>query len=223
MAEIIPALMPKTYEDIERYAEKLNGLVSVIQLDIMDGVFVPEKTWPYAEYENSPEAVLPSGGGVAFEMDLMVARPEPELSAWSAAGAARVIAHIESIGSANDFAAEAKRARERASGKILEVGIALNIETPVEKLAPLMDDIDFVQCMGIAKIGYQGQPFDKRVLHKIKDLRERYPGIIITVDGGVNLETAPDLIRAGADRLVSGSAILRSENIREIIASFQSL
>ena len=77
--------------------------------------------------------------------------------------------------------------------------------------------------MGIAKIGYQGQPFDSRVVAKIEDLRERYPDVTISVDGGVNFESAPKLIAAGVTRLVSGSTILNSKNIEETIYQLKSL
>ena len=77
--------------------------------------------------------------------------------------------------------------------------------------------------MGIEKIGFQGQSFDERVLHKVNDLRERFPELIISIDGGVSLETAPLLIKAGANRLVAGSAILKSEDIEKTIKEFQSL
>ena len=69
--------------------------------------------------------------------------------------------------------------------------------------------------MGIKKIGYQGQPFDEEVLKKIKDLRKKYPDITISVDGGVSFDNYKDLAKAGANKLISGSALYESENIKE--------
>ena len=66
--------------------------------------------------------------------------------------------------------------------------------------------------MGIDHIGFQGQNFDKKVIDKIKTTKAKYPSIPISVDGGVSLETAPELIAAGADRLIVGSAIFDSDN-----------
>jgi ribulose-phosphate 3-epimerase len=77
--------------------------------------------------------------------------------------------------------------------------------------------------MGIAEIGYQGQQFDERVVAKIMKLRNMSPDIIISVDGGVNFETAPILIHAGANRLVSGSAIFKSEDINSTIKKLQTV
>lgn len=105
----------------------------------------------------------------------------------------------------------------------IEVGIALDTTTPNEKVYPLVEKIDFVQFMGIEKIGYQGQDFDARVLEKIANLREKFKRVIISVDGSVNLETAPKLIEAGANRLVSGSAIFESNDIKKTIEQLKKV
>ena len=106
----------------------------------------------------------------------------------------------------------------------IEIGIALNIKTPNEdiyKFFELNDAgrslIDFVQFMGIREIGYQGQYFDERVLGKIRELRQSHSDTIISVDGGVTFENAHEIVEAGVNRLVSGSAIYESENIKEAI------
>jgi ribulose-phosphate 3-epimerase len=104
-----------------------------------------------------------------------------------------------------------------------EVGVALNIDTPNEQIYPLIPVVDFVQFMGIAKIGFQGEPFDERVLAKIADLRGKYPNATISIDGGVNKENAVALVKAGVNRLVVGSALFGSENISEELMNFQSL
>ena len=77
--------------------------------------------------------------------------------------------------------------------------------------------------MGIEKIGFQGQEFSEKVIDKIKELKKRKSEIIISVDGGVDLKNAPALIEAGATRLVSGSAILKSDNIKKTIEQFKEL
>ncbi len=222
--EIIPALMPQSEKGISGAAEMFSELVKTVQLDIMDGVFVPETTWPYEK--GSDEVAVPPeilDGPLQFEIDLMVARPENELIKWSTAGATRLIAHIESIEDFDRFWEEADWVRMGAIDKQIEIGLALDIETPNTDLDPYIDKIDFIQCMGIAKIGYQGEAFDERVLEKISDLRQHYPDTIISVDGGVNLETAGRLKEAGATRLVSGSAILNSKDKREVIQMLKTM
>lgn len=200
--EIIPAIMPESFNDLNEKHSLVKDFVNTVQIDVMDGEFVPSKDWPYigGELENI---------NFDFGVDLMVSNPEEVIESWVGAGAKRVIIHIESTENI-----------EEAFLKIpsdIEVGIALNTTTPNEQIYPLIEKIDFVQFMGIEKIGYQGQEFDERVIEKIKDLRSKYSRVIISVDGAVSLETAPRLIEAGANRLAVGSAIFKSDNIEETI------
>lgn len=235
MVEIIPAIMPRSFGELREQTERVSGLVSAIQIDVMDGIFVPEKSWPYTKGDY--EGFLRLGSGAEnlaewaetdFEADLMIQNPETEVANWIAAGARRIIVHSESTGALGEILSRFKdRAHERHEGdyfdKPLEIGVALNIDTPNETVSHWMRDIDFVQFMGIAKIGFQGESFDERVLQKIRDFHAEYPDVTISVDGGVSLETAPRLIEAGANRLVAGSAIWKSENIEETIEKFKQL
>jgi ribulose-phosphate 3-epimerase len=213
--EIIPAIMPVSFEDLNEKYTKVKDFVQTVQIDVMDGKFVPSKDWPYVN-ENEGQSFVATKDCPSlplidfdFEVDLMVEDPEAVIESWIKAGAKRVIIHIESI-----------KNIEQVFLKIpsdVEVGIALNTTTSNEEIYPLMEKIDFVQFMGIEKIGYQGQSFDERVLEKIASLREKYSRVIISVDGAVNLETAPKLIKAGANRLAVGSAIFKSSDIKETI------
>jgi len=235
MAEIIPALMPKNFEDLEKYASKFRGLVDTIQVDVMDGKFVSEISWPYTGdgvlAQSFLEIVgqerrLPEHDGLNYEFDLMVTDPEKTIKSWTQTGAHRLVFHIESIKDREWFwknLAHIKTPAEFLGIPGVEIGLAIDIGTPNEEVYSHIDRIDFIQCMGIPKIGFQGQPFDKQVLFKIADLRKRFPELIISVDGGVSLETAPLLISAGANRLISGSAILESENIETTIEKFKKL
>ena len=225
MTEIIPAIMPKSFEEVDVFAKKLTGLVDVIQLDIMDGVFVPEKTWPYSSDEELAIFVkktknLPLLKEINYEIDLMVADPVGIFKKWSEVGAKRIIIHIESVKNIEEFFTLPFFNKNHES--FLEIGIAINIDTDTEVLCPHMDKIDFIQYMGIAKIGYQGFPFDERVIDKIQNLRENYPDIIISIDGGVSFETAPQIVLAGVNRMVSGSTILNSEDKKETIKKLRN-
>ena len=223
MAEIIPAIMPQDYDDL---LEKVNLFVEVVpfvQLDIMDGKFVPERTWPYP-LERDPhfgmivdqEEGMPRWEDIDFEIDLMVENPEFMVPKWVMAGARRVIVHVESM---KDF----ETIRSAVPDGLIELGLAINTTTPLSVVEPYVDRVDFVQCMGITNIGYQGQAFDERVLGKLRVFRETFPSIVLSVDGGVSLDIAPKLIEAGANRLVSGSAIWQSDDILGTIVKFQSL
>jgi ribulose-phosphate 3-epimerase len=113
-------------------------------------------------------------------------------------------------------------ARDIGGEKVVQLGLALNPDTPLDAILPYMEKIDFVQCMGIAKIGYQGQPFDDRVLERVNTIRIKYPNMPISIDGGVNHETAGLLKHAGATRLVAGSAIFGAEDIAAAIEELKS-
>lgn len=232
MTEVIPAVMPENFHDLRKKVARVKGLVPIVQIDIMDGEFVPEKSWPYtasgtAEFQDCiRHGGLPYWDEIEYEVDLMIARPEKTVMDWIAVGVRRIIAHVESTDNVKDIIARVEEAcaRESEEGSCrIECGLALSIATPNETIEPYIHDIDFVQVMGIQKIGYQGQPFDARVPAKIKELLYAHPHLIISVDGGVSIKTAPALVRAGATRLVSGSAIFTSADIGRTITTLAHL
>jgi ribulose-phosphate 3-epimerase len=227
--EIIPAILPKDYAELEEKILLVKGLVKNIQIDVCDGQFVQNASWPYRKHDDSfakiatEELGLPGWEEENFEIDLMANRPEELVDEWVSAGAARIIIHVEAKG---DIAAAIQKLADRA-----EIGLAINIDTPLEALEPFVgssagpfkDKVQFIQCMGIDQIGYQHQPFDAKVIEKIKAVKARFPGLKVSVDGGVSLETAPRLIEAGADRLVVGSAIFNDENPIDAVMQFKRL
>jgi ribulose-phosphate 3-epimerase len=232
MIEVIPAVMPDGLDDMRGTVDRVRGHVETVQLDIMDGQFVPEKTWPYTDngFEElsqlkSEEEGFPYWQEVNYEVDLMIANPELYISNWIAAGVQRIIVHVEST---NDIEAIQREVAAQSAGDELlgvgvELGIALNPDTDNSVLEQYMKDVQFVQFMGIDRIGYQEQEFNEDVLVKIRDLRKQYPDAIISVDGGVNVDTAPKLVEAGVNRLVSGSTVFGSDDIAGVIQHLQNL
>ena len=107
--------------------------------------------------------------------------------------------------------------------EILKIGISIGMDTPLEDIYPFLNHVDFVQLMGIDEIGFQGEEFDERVLDRIRLLRSQYKDLSISVDGSVNLETAPKIIDAGANILVVGSAIWKSQDPRAVIIALKDL
>jgi len=234
MIEIIPAILPKDLDDLRDKMAQVSGLTPLVQIDICDGKFVPSKTWPYvkggmAEFERikAEDEGFPFWDSLDFEIDMMIKKPETVVEDWVKAGAKRLILHLESapniLETIEKLRAEYGTAKEETFG--LEIGVALDIKTSNEevyKILDLIDEegnsiIDFVQFMGIDNVGFQGQEFDDQVLEKISDLRNLYPNIPISVDGGVSFDNAADLISAGATRLISGSAIFESDDIARAI------
>lgn len=227
--------MPDSFFDLEKKAAQVRSLVPLVQIDIMDGKFVKSKSWPYrnagkADEEHfaamvSQDETLPFFDELDYEIDLMIAEPEKHIDEWLPLGASRLIFHIESIVDHEAFWAHdiwKAGARDIGGQKVIEVGLALNPDTSCDEVSPHINKIDFIQVMGIARIGYQGEPFDERALEMINKIRQAYPNIPISVDGAVSLETAPLLKAAGATRLVSGSAVFGAENIVVAIEGLKS-
>lgn len=239
MTEIIPAIIPESFEDLKDKMALVNGLTHNVQIDICDGIFVPSKSWPYAgDYEGDFDKIVNESDGfpfwqtLDFEVDLMVKNPEKVFEDWVRAGAKRIVLHIESSENLVEFIKDIKNryGYYGESAVSIEIGISLNIKTSNEIIYDLLKPnengrslVDFVQFMGIRDIGFQGQYFDERVLGKIRELRQAFPETIISVDGGVNFENADDLVKAGVNRLVSGSAIYESEDIGEAINEMRKI
>lgn len=222
MVEIIPALMPRDYEDLVEGVKMFVGVVRYIQLDIMDGKFVSGRTWPHHPGDvhfkriSQEEEGMPDWDSIDFEVDLMIAEPEVWVPKWVSAGVRRIIVHVEGM---KDF----ESIRNAVPVGIIELGLAVNTTTPLLALESYLERIDFVQCMGIEKIGFQGQPFDERVFEQVRALRALKPEMPISIDGAVNFDTARSLVDAGATRLVSGSAILESEDVGSAIRAMRNL
>lgn len=210
--QILPAILPRDFNEIEDKTSLIKGLAPLVQVDICDGKFVASTTWPYKKRDENFEAIIHEDRGmplwedINYEFDLMIQDPtEDDVRKWLSAGAERIVLHVESSPDLTGVIGV-------LSG-LVEIGLALNIQTPLDVIEKYKDKISFVQFMGIRKVGFQGQAFDDRVLEKIKKAKELYPDLIVQVDGGVSLATAPMLKEAGADRLVAGSVLFNSDNI----------
>ncbi len=228
MIEVLPAILPKSFKELEDKLTQVVSHTSFVQIDICDGKFTPEKTWPYIDRDDpdfirliNEEAGLPYWEDLKFEIDLMVENVEEVAEQWVHVGAERIIVHFESFSDAKRAESFIENFKNRFhtpdSAISVEIGLAVNIDTPFESFAHLIPNVETFQCMGILRIGYQGEPFDEQVLEKIKSVHEKYPHLVISVDGGVNLDSAPLLRQAGATRLIAGSVILKSNNIPETI------
>lgn len=225
--EIIPAVLVKTFEELEDRLADFGGVANFAHVDVCDGSLTPARTWPYQSVKPdmhfeaiiSEEEGFPFWQEVDFEAHLMVAHPENIVGDWVAAGASRIIAHVEAM-DASRFAA-----LKDACGGIVELGLAIALDTANETLAPYADDISVIQCMdwNFSHLGRQGQVLDEGIFNKIAELRKLYPEHVISVDGGVTLENAQKLIAAGAGRLVIGSALWEGGNLAANFVEFSSI
>ncbi|MEX0933267.1 MAG: hypothetical protein WDZ74_00795 [Candidatus Paceibacterota bacterium] len=221
MTEIIPAILPKDYLDLRSSLARVRFLSPFVQIDICDGNYVPSVTWPYGDPEKFQSILdgdegLPFWEDFQFELDLMVRNPEEVLADWIDAGASRIIIHNKSTAKLDEILTTLENAG-------IEAGIALGVDEDVSLIRPYAERVLFVQCMGIAHIGVQGNPFDARVLTQIKAIRAQFPQLTVSVDGGVNIHTVEKLVEAGAHRLVSGSAILRAEDSKSALEEMRAL
>jgi len=222
MIEIIPAVMPQSFEDLSHKIGTVSPYTKLVQIDVMDGKFVRSRSWPYFSSDRKSfdsllheDLGLPYWDEVDFEIDLMVAKPEEVVEDWIVAGASRLIIHIESTKNMPDVISQ-------IAGRA-EIGIALSPNTPIDDVLPFLEDVQFVQFMGIDTIGLQGQPFDERVVDKIREFHNAHPEIVISIDGGVTLENGHLLKEAGVSRFVSGSAIFESGDPGQVIDDFKNL
>lgn len=129
-----------------------------------------------------------------FEAHLMVEDPVAIAGRWTERGAKRIIAH---------------KPIPKIDG--VEIGLGIELDVPIERV----DGVDFIQLMSIAEIGKQGHPFDPRIFDKIKEAKRVFPGLPISVDGGINVSNFRSLLDAGADRLVVGSSFQELWNLQK--------
>lgn len=230
MERIVPTILTATRRDLEEKLARVQGKVRTVQIDVVDGRFATPATWPYTEPSElsfvAQEGALRTLGDFVYEIDLMIENAEQEVGKWIAAGATRIIVHIEHVRSLQQLLTELEtkygHQKDFAPG-LLSIGVALNIDTDTRVLDSYLSSIDFVQFMGIRAVGHQGEPYDAGVVRKLRTFSRTHIGTSTQVDGGVSRTSAPDLISAGADRLVVGSALWHAEDIGAEIHALEGL
>ena len=207
LVEIIPAILTDSSLRFKELIRKLEPYIHRIHIDIADGEFVPNKTVQGYEELKEIEAA------VKFDVHLMVEKPEEHLKEWLHTHADRFIIHVESKGDLLTVINELYKNRRK-------VGLSLNPDTPVDKIEKYLNEVDFIQFMTVYP-GFQGGSFVTEVVDKIALFHKKHPDIIIMCDGGIAPETAPGLVKVGASVLVSGSYIVKSQNIEEAIKNLK--
>ena len=244
MTLVVPAVLPASRQEFEEALARITKLplVSRIQIDVVDGRFATPASWPYFA-PPSPEAtgghgkatqgtpyheleamvqkgeMLPQLDRFEYEIDLMCLDAERAAQPWLALGATRLTFHAES---ATDLSRLLTSARKRY-GSLVSFGLAFNIASDLALIESCLGEIEYVQFMGIARIGRQAEPFDRRVFEKVRVFRERNPETPIQVDGGVSLENAKRLIALGVSNLIVGSALMRASDPVAALAAFEAL
>jgi len=220
--QVLPAIIPRNKDQLEEEIRRVAGFANLIQIDISDGIFTPYKTWPYNgnntdyfEQLKKQEIGWPRWEDVDVEVHLMVKYPEQVVQDWINSGVSGVVAHIEAT---EDF----QKVIDICKENMVSIGIAIKPSTDISKLTAFAEQVDFIQVMGNDLLGKHGVELEEEAISKIKNLRELYPQSIIAIDIGVSLETKDELVSAGANKLISGGAILESANPEEVWSELSS-
>ena len=222
MIEIIPAIIPTDLEYISEKLSRVKGLARTVQIDFVDGIYAPPKTWPFNEEQRKEfeeivrgDKKMPYSKDFVFEFDLLVKNPEKFIDEFAGLDPRSMVVHIEST---ENLSKCIKKVREKG----ISLGLGIKPSTSLDILYKWIDQADFVQFMGNDRIGYNGVTLDENVLDKIREVRSRYPEMDLAIDIGVNTETASRIIKAGINKLISGSTIFGSRDIEETIEKLRS-
>jgi ribulose-phosphate 3-epimerase len=202
MLEIIPAILEKDWQGIERKINLVKPFAHTIQIDIIDGKFAPFKTFL------DPESFVKYSKDFFLELHLMVENPLVYLKPFAKAGFKRFIAHVESLPQLAD------QDEFIAQGRLFgEIGLALDDSTGIDSLKIPLSNLDCLLVM-LVKAGSSGQHFNLANIEKIRQLRAKTQ-IPIEVDGGVNPESIISAKEAGANRFSVNSFLYSAQNPQE--------
>jgi len=211
MIEILPSILSA---DMARLAEEIDsvkaGGAMLIHVDVMDGHFVPNITI-------GPPVVasLRKATDLLLDVHLMIEEPDRYVPEFARAGANMISVHQEA-------AVHLDRTLNLIRSSGAEAGVAINPGTPVETITQVLEIADYVLVMTVNP-GFGGQAFIPEMLRKIQNVRAMLGDRDLEVDGGIDEQTAPLVIEAGANVLVAGSYVFRSNSYMEAIDTLRNL
>lgn len=201
---IIPAILSSDHDEFFSLLNTAASFAERIQLDFMDGIFVPSISVPIETVRELHNYFSFNYTKLHLEAHLMVKEPQRYVEVLANSGIKTIIFHFEAH---DDPLVVLKNAKDFG----LEVGLAVNPETQIEEFSDYVYDFDFVMFMTV-KPGYYGSPLEITALEKMGEFSHKYPGVIVAVDGGVKKENLELFIEKGAKRICVGSAIMKAED-----------
>lgn len=216
MAHLIaPSILSADFGNLQRDIELINNSeADWFHVDIMDGVFVPNISFGFPVIN-----AIKKHATKPLDVHLMIANPDQYIQEFKAAGADILTVHYEAC-------THLHRTIQAIKAAGMKAGVALNPHTPVDFLRDVIDDLDLVLIMSVNP-GFGGQSFINNAVLKVeqaKNLIHRHGShALIEVDGGVNLKTGNELVKAGADVLVAGSFVFNSLDPKKTIQELKSL
>jgi ribulose-phosphate 3-epimerase len=215
MSLIAPSILAANFLRLEDECKMINeSQADWFHLDVMDGRFVPNISFglPVIMQINKVATKI-------LDVHLMIVEPEKYAADFKAAGADILTVHIETCNHLH-------RNIQQIKSLGMKAGVAVNPHTSITLLDDVLADIDMV-CLMSVNPGFGGQKFIQNTLHKISKLKDRIIqrnlNVLIEIDGGVTLDNAAEIIKAGADVLVAGNTVFKASNPIETIAALKAL
>jgi ribulose-phosphate 3-epimerase len=215
MPIIAPSLLAADFLNLHEACSMLNrSEAEWLHLDIMDGRFVPNISFGLPVITSIKKAT-----NKIFDVHLMIEEPEKFTPAFKAAGADILTVHVEACNHLH-------RNLEQIRSLNMKAGVALNPHTPISQIEEVLSDADLV-CIMTVNPGFGGQKFITSMLSKIERLKnliiKQNSKALIEIDGGVTLDNAEAIVKAGADILVAGSTVFNSADPEGVILQLKNI